>query len=480
MKKIIAVQAHKPLPMVLLKEMMERLFKHLDIRNQFTPFLATTTLTPETKAWLIRVSRVVSQTEYSRVEQPFVLDFLSAIITKLEDFTKVPEQRKRSMFSCCLNRRAKKNTPEMLHTTFSQLHQSIKTHVGLPFPPEDTASTFNPMIVTHLKSLIPDDLPPSDTRLRKNPLTQTHTVLTKRDPQGKRISFAILNEHLIDRFDKERTVIRFAIDLNSNRRYVVKKFPFESKEEGQGFDQEKLFFQQFSHRSFGTTRGVAVFECEGNKGKQNGYVIYPEYGFSYKPNTVWRDAHECLNNDTLEGLTFKQPLAKHIFAKTLKATLQLHTLGVFHRDIKPENVFLDRFGHPLLSDFEFITTEKNRDGIVRGTPGFIYPHIPSKGHNSTVDHWALGATLFAMCRPHYLSEAIGEIGMRSARCSLANWNLWLNDEVQEIKSIIQLFTVDQTRLSTCMPYVLATLSKWELSDNDAMALLLAHGRAAAA
>ena len=80
----------------------------------------------------------------------------------------------------------------------------------------------------------------------------------------------------------------------------------------------------------------------------------------------------------------------------------MHQRSVIHRDLKMGNVFLDRHMNPKLGDFGLasLLLRDEQQAIIRrvtfcGTPNYIAPEImdKKKGHDQSVDMWALGVLL---------------------------------------------------------------------------------------
>uniref|UniRef100_A0A3P9H026 cGMP-dependent protein kinase n=1 Tax=Oryzias latipes TaxID=8090 RepID=A0A3P9H026_ORYLA len=97
--------------------------------------------------------------------------------------------------------------------------------------------------------------------------------------------------------------------------------------------------------------------------------------------------------------SFDDPTAKFCIGCVTEAFEYLHRKGVLYRDLKPENLLLDMEGYVKLVDFGF--AKKIRSGqktwTFCGTPEYVAPEIIlNKGHNFSVDFWALGILVFEL------------------------------------------------------------------------------------
>lgn len=74
----------------------------------------------------------------------------------------------------------------------------------------------------------------------------------------------------------------------------------------------------------------------------------------------------------------------------------IHSRDYVFRDLKPENVMIDADGYPVIVDFGFTKhIPEGKTYTFCGTPNYVAPEvILSSGHNRSVDHWALGITLY--------------------------------------------------------------------------------------
>ena len=76
----------------------------------------------------------------------------------------------------------------------------------------------------------------------------------------------------------------------------------------------------------------------------------------------------------------------------------IHSRDYVFRDLKPENIMIDADGYPVIVDFGFAKQiPEGKTYTFCGTPNYVAPEvILSSGHNRSVDHWALGITLYEM------------------------------------------------------------------------------------
>ena len=95
-------------------------------------------------------------------------------------------------------------------------------------------------------------------------------------------------------------------------------------------------------------------------------------------------------------------------ARLAEALAHAHGLGVLHRDIKPANILVNRYGRPLLADFN-IATNRSAEGSKQafgGTVAYMAPeHLdafnpddltPTEAVDARSDIWSLGAVIYEL------------------------------------------------------------------------------------
>ncbi len=101
----------------------------------------------------------------------------------------------------------------------------------------------------------------------------------------------------------------------------------------------------------------------------------------------------------------KENDARFYTACTLAGFAHIHKQGYVYRDLKPENLLIDREGYVRICDFGFAKKLKRgqKTQTLCGTPEYLAPELVlSRGHNSAVDHWALGILIYELlcgCTP---------------------------------------------------------------------------------
>ena len=138
-----------------------------------------------------------------------------------------------------------------------------------------------------------------------------------------------------------------------------------------------------------------------------------------RPATYWRpwttstehtgavDPAGLRDREALAGLRLHRGASAGSAARLAEALAHAHDRGVLHRDVKPANILLNRYGRPLLADFNIArdATRDGRAGPLGGTPGVHGPRAPRRlqlrapgpvavGRRSDV--YSLGLVLFEM------------------------------------------------------------------------------------
>jgi hypothetical protein len=95
-------------------------------------------------------------------------------------------------------------------------------------------------------------------------------------------------------------------------------------------------------------------------------------------------------------------------ARLAEALAHAHGLGVLHRDVKPANILVNRYGRPLLADFNIASARsaEGGDGPFGGTVSYMAPeHLdafnpedftPPDAVDARSDIWSLGAVLYEL------------------------------------------------------------------------------------
>ncbi|XP_052737778.1 cGMP-dependent protein kinase 1-like [Bicyclus anynana] len=90
---------------------------------------------------------------------------------------------------------------------------------------------------------------------------------------------------------------------------------------------------------------------------------------------------------------FPENIARFMSACVVEAFQYLHSKDIIYRDLKPENLMLDKQGYIKLVDFGFAKrlSTNSKTWTFAGTPEYVTPEVVlNKGHDRSVDCWALG------------------------------------------------------------------------------------------
>lgn len=97
---------------------------------------------------------------------------------------------------------------------------------------------------------------------------------------------------------------------------------------------------------------------------------------------------------------FEEETVRFYSAQLALAIGFLHSKGIAHRDLKLENILVDADGYIKIIDYGLAKMLKEENDISNsfcGTPEYLAPEmIKGKGHDKTVDWWALGILIYEM------------------------------------------------------------------------------------
>lgn len=94
---------------------------------------------------------------------------------------------------------------------------------------------------------------------------------------------------------------------------------------------------------------------------------------------------------------FNEKITKFLSATVLEVFTYLHDIEVVYRDLKPENLMLDDEGYLKVVDFGLAKKIEGKTWTLCGTPDYLAPEIIAmKGHDTSVDFWALGILIFEL------------------------------------------------------------------------------------
>jgi serine/threonine protein kinase len=123
-------------------------------------------------------------------------------------------------------------------------------------------------------------------------------------------------------------------------------------------------------------------------------------------DTVPLDPTALRDREHLAGCPYDEAVS-WIGARLAEALAHAHALGVRHRDVKPANVLLNRYGRPLLADFNVAFTARTdsaMEATLGGTLAYMAPeHLdafagdgPVHAVDERADIYALGVVLFEL------------------------------------------------------------------------------------
>lgn len=100
-----------------------------------------------------------------------------------------------------------------------------------------------------------------------------------------------------------------------------------------------------------------------------------------------------------EQKRLSEDVVKFYAAQICMAIGYLHSKSIMHRDLKLENILVDEKGYLKIIDYGLAKTLKD-DQLAKtfcGTPEYLAPEMAEhKGHNFSVDWWALGVLIYEM------------------------------------------------------------------------------------
>ncbi|XP_037958322.1 cGMP-dependent protein kinase 1 isoform X2 [Teleopsis dalmanni] len=96
---------------------------------------------------------------------------------------------------------------------------------------------------------------------------------------------------------------------------------------------------------------------------------------------------------------FDEKTARFVAGCVVEAFDFLHSHNIIYRDLKPENLMLTTDGYCKLVDFGFAKhiPLNQKTNTFAGTPEYVAPEIIlDRGHDRSVDYWALGILIFEL------------------------------------------------------------------------------------
>lgn len=207
------------------------------------------------------------------------------------------------------------------------------------------------------------------------------------------------------------SVVLLATNKTSGTKFAVKVVENTELEEPENLEALKTeveILRQLNHRNIVTLKEVVTTS-------DNTYIVMELLA-----------GGELFNRIVEEG-SFKEDVAKGLFAKCVAALEHLHSQNIVHRDIKPENILFTAEGSYdiKLIDFGYAgkwTPEEELDGLC-GTPDYVAPEIltwyeeeDEEGnviepngvkYGKSSDLWSMGVLLYVLlsgCSPFNAEE----------------------------------------------------------------------------
>lgn len=140
---------------------------------------------------------------------------------------------------------------------------------------------------------------------------------------------------------------------------------------------------------------------------------------------------------------FPEQQVKFYAAQIALAIGYLHSKNICHRDMKLENILIDETGYLKLIDFGLakILKDSELSQSFCGTPEYLAPEmVAQKGHDKTVDWWALGILIYEMLigvTPFYnRSRNLMLMKIQQSKIIFPNKKKYKIDYSEEVQDII--------------------------------------------